>query len=497
VSTAIAPAGIITPSTMKTRLRSLAPLAITGLLLAAAAPPWSMWPLAIIGLALWVHLIRDSSVRQRVTSSWVIAFVMFLVTLRWMTQFNIAGVVVLAALQALILAAPMAMVTKHRRLLAFPAALFLAELVRIHWPLGGFPMGGLSLGQAEGPLLQTAAIIGEPGIVFLLALLAAAIATARKRALVLASTLAVTFAGHHVTSSTTGTMNIAAVQGGGTQGNKLPDQRPDRVFAVHRTTTDRVRDPVDLIVWPENTVVVNNTIEGTPQAAALADIARTHNAYVAAGVVEYVGRRFHNAQVVWDPNGNIVDRYEKLHRVPFGEYVPMRNLIEKVADLSAVPRDVYKGSGNGVMHAGETDLGVSISYEGFFSDHARSTVRNGADVLLIPTNAASYTSLDVPRSQVNAARFRAVESRRWVVQAAPTGISLIIDRNGDVKQRSDMGEPNLLQRTVATADGQSPYVRLGNWPLGIVSALLLMWAARSGRRAQDPCLQGDEQKESD
>src|SRR5207302_3197255 len=112
------------------------------------------------------------------------------------------------------------------------------------------------------------------------------------------------------------------------------------------------------------------------------------------------------------------------------------------------PRDAIPGHGSGLLKTPAGDLGVVISYEVFFPDRARSAINAGGSVLLVPTNAASFRTSQVPTQEVAAARLRALETGRDVVQAAPTGYTAIVDSNGQVHQRSQLGRQQVLHATV-------------------------------------------------
>jgi len=188
--------------------------------------------------------------------------------------------------------------------------------------------------------------------------------------------------------------------------------------------------------------------------------------------------------VAWAPDGRVVATYEKVHRVPFGEYVPLRGVISHLADLSAVPRDAIAGRGPGVLVTPAGPLGVMISYEVFFADRARAAVRAGAQVLLVPTNASSYTTSQVPAQELAAARLRAIETGRDVVQAAPTGFSAVVDAHGRVRRRSRLGPPDVVSATITLRGGQTFAVRLGDSPVVLTAAasLVLAWiVSRRGR----------------
>jgi len=205
----------------------------------------------------------------------------------------------------------------------------------------------------------------------------------------------------------------------------------------------------------------------------MSELAQSFDATVAAGVVESGENAFRNALVVWDEGGNISDRYDKILRVPFGEYIPGRSFVERVADVSAVPNDAVAGTGPRVVEVAGRRAGVLISYEGLFATLGRQGVRQGGDLLLVPTNASSYRSSKVSRIQVDSARLRALETRRWVVQAAPTGKSVIVDDRGRIRQQSAIGPGAVLQETVHLSSTATPYVRWGDAPTVTISLLIL------------------------
>jgi apolipoprotein N-acyltransferase len=159
--------------------------------------------------------------------------------------------------------------------------------------------------------------------------------------------------------------------------------------------------------------------------------------------------------------------------VPFGEYVPFRSLVDRVADVSDVPRDALAGTGPGVVDTATGRLGVLISYEVFFADRARAVVTAGGRLLLVPTNASSYTTAQVPAQELAVARLRAVETGRWVVQAAPTGYSGVVDPGGRVRARGPLGDRATLLADVRLRTGRTMAVRLGDTPVVLAAAVTL------------------------
>jgi apolipoprotein N-acyltransferase len=260
------------------------------------------------------------------------------------------------------------------------------------------------------------------------------------------------------------------VQGGGEQGTRAEDTDERLVFERHVEASRDIDTPVDLVVWPEDVVDVEGPIDESREGGELSDLARELDAPVIAGVVEGDGpEHFRNASVLFDADGDIVDRYDKVHRVPFGEFVPLRSLIERFAGDSLTGREAVIGDHPAELDTSAGKVAVAISWEIFFGDRVREGVEEGGEVVLNPTNGSSYTGTMVQTQQIASSRMRAIETGRWVLQAAPTGFTAIIGPDGTVHQRSAVSEQIVLQGTAVRRDGDTLYTRLGLLPAWIVA----------------------------
>ena len=403
---------------------------------------------------------------------------LYLPGLWWMRDFSLPGFVVALALEAGIMGAGLALV---RRPSGFPAALVLVEAIRGAWPFGGLPISGIDLGQVDGPLAGAARIGGRLLLVALVGIGGAALLRVWQRrwwrGLAGAGTLVVVALAGAVAPDgrPTRTISVAVVQGGGPRGVRAVERDPGPVFDRHVEETGAVPGPVDLVLWPEDVVDVDTDVGATPEGRRLSELARTLGTTLVAGVVEDAGLdHFRNAAVAWGPDGALVDRYEKVHRVPFGEYVPARAVLDKLADLSAIPRDAVAGRGPATVDTPVGRLGVVISYEVFYADRTRDAVRHGGRLILVPTNASSYRDAQIPAQEVAVARLRAIETGRWVVQAAPTGYSAIIDHRGRVLSRSGLGGPAVLSAATGLRRGSTMFVVLGPAPWVIAGVAVLL-----------------------
>jgi apolipoprotein N-acyltransferase len=285
--------------------------------------------------------------------------------------------------------------------------------------------------------------------------------------------------GHEV-----GTIDVALVQGGGPQGTRAEETNERLVFDRHLAATAEVRLPVDLVLWPENVVNVEGPVAATREGDELLALARTLDAPIVAGVVEGDDDRFHNAAVVIEPDGSFGDRFEKVHRVPFGEFVPFRPILEPIAGDALISRDALVGDGPATLDTPVGRVGVAISWEVFFPQRARDGVGHGGRILLNPTNGASFTGTIVQTQQVASSRMRAIETGRWVLQAAPTGFTAIVRADGTVVVRTSISEALVLQATVGLREGDTIATRFGQWPAIAIALLCLAggWAIeRRGR----------------
>ncbi len=157
--------------------------------------------------------------------------------------------------------------------------------------------------------------------------------------------------------------------------------------------------------------------------------------------------------------------------------MPLRSLIEPFAPEYLPVRDTVPGTGPPNLSMNLRDIainaGISISWEIFFEDRARSAIQNGGQILLNPTNGSSYWLRILQTQQIASSQLRAIENGRWVLQAAPTGFSAIINSDGKVLQRTSISEMKVLQGQVELRDGLTIATRVGPLPMIIISILSL------------------------
>ncbi len=480
---------------MRPALLRIGAAASAGLAVALSLPPWGWWPLGFVGVAAFALTTgRGGRRRGRAGLGFVFAFVWLMVGTAWMWQLSVPGYlaanVVFAGYHA---AAAAATPDGRGRTLGGPLAHTLVEALRLSFPFGGVPLATMGIAQAGGPLLGVARVGGVIALTWIVFqagfVLAAAIARdrpAQRAAAVGASVIVAVVALAAVAPRGHGRgvwIDVAAVQGGGEQGTRALDVPSRVVTERHLAATAAIAPdpPLDLVLWPENVVDVAD-FASSLYRPAIAEQAARLDAPIAVGVTEDVPGepdRFVNAQVVVAPDGEITSRYVKVRRVPFGEYVPLRGLLEALgAPVDQVAHDAVAGRGPAVLELPDgTRMAVAISWEVFFGGRVREGVNHGGGFVVNPTNGASYTGTIVQTQQVASSRLRAVETGRWVVQAAPTGFSAFVTPDGAVLDRTAVSEQVVIRRSIEIRTGRTWYGAVGDGPLitAALGAFVAVW----------------------
>lgn len=473
---------------MKVLIRAL----VAGLLVAFSLPPWGWWPLTFAGIALYAPLIvRHNSARlHHFLAGFVFGVGWFIPALVWMWFLTIPGYIIAVLLFsamhgiAATVAGHLGLVGSTRRAAATALGHTLAEALRFSFPFGGIPLASIGIAQASSPFSYLAPVGG----VLLITYATFRVSTASRIlrfaiGLVLISIVSTLVSG----IESTGVRRIALVQGGGKQGTHAVDTNPRDVFQRHLETTRTIltQNDIDVVIWPENVVDVND-FATSPELALIGEEAVRLLRPIVVGVTEKVGtNRFTNAQVIVSPGKQLAGRYDKKRRVPFGEYIPLRSLLSAIgAPTDLVPRDAVPGTSDAVLNIDGIPAGVAISWEIFFGGRVNEGVSNGAQFIMNPTNGSSYTWTVLQTQQIAASRLRAREQSRWVVQVAPTGFSAFISPTGKVIDRTQVSEQKVIIHNIELREGRTVYSRLGNsWIVlfFIAAFALVVWRDRRQR----------------
>lgn len=245
----------------------------------------------------------------------------------------------------------------------------------------------------------------------------------------------------------------------------------------------------DLVVWPEAPAPFLQSDPRFQQAAS--GIAQTSKAPLVVGgigqdVADGAFSDF-NSAMVFLPDGRYDGRYDKIHLVPFGEYVPFRNLLTFAHKLTGRVSEFTRGRDRSVFRIVDQKstahrYGFFICYEAVFADEVRLFARNGAEVLVNISDDGWYGDTSAPWQHLNMARMRAIENRRWILRDTNTGVTSAIDPYGRVRQSIPRHQVDALPAEYGFSDHVTFYSEHGDifgWCCAILSIGILLWATQS------------------
>ena len=390
-----------------------------------------------------------------------------------------------------------------RVLALVPFAWVTVELARAR--ISGFPWDLLGTSQVSNiPLTGIATVTGVYGLSFGIALVNTAFAAAfllppvrRRLMLVTSLAAAVTLQGgalaHPPAEPVTHTARLVQsdvpILGGGAWTIQYFQQTIADLTALSEQPGAASPEP-RLIVWPESPTpfFVNDP---TFHHAVMAIASRTRSYLVAGsiGVRNAPGREkpseVLNSAAVMSPDGEWVARYDKMHLVPFGEYVPFKSLLSFAQSLTKESGDFSPGTERTVFVLDGHRLGAFICYESIFPDEVRIFAERGAEVFLNISNDGWFGDTGAPYQHLNMARMRAIENRRWLLRGTNTGITGSIDPYGRLVAQAPRNQRTFLDAPYAFRSETTFYTRHGDLfaylcAIITVVALLVRFSFRAG-----------------
>jgi apolipoprotein N-acyltransferase len=386
-----------------------------------------------------------------------------------------------------------------RSTLALTGLWTLVEWTRGMFPLGGFTWGALGATQTGNAwFLKLASIGGLWLMSFVVLLVSALLLLALERvrqspgragaflgaalALVLAPGLIV------LPKPDGGPIDVAGVQVDVSRAAGPDPAVVDRAVATMNVRLDRTLagDPPDLVVWGEGALDPGASTDPATMAA-VRDAIRTVGVPTLIGAVtDSPDGAQRTEALLFDGQGDLVDRYAKVHLVPFGEYVPWRSELGWLSAIRQVPVDRTPGEGPHTVHvAGLPPFGTPICFENAFPSLDRAFASEGAEFLVVTINNASYGYTAASRQHLVMSRILAVEDGRWVVHAAVSGISAVIDPTGRVVAERGLFRDAVIRHQILASTRRTIYVRFGDWPVWL-SFGLVMFAFGTPRRRRAP-----------
>ncbi|MBC2902733.1 apolipoprotein N-acyltransferase [Streptomyces cupreus] len=478
--------------------------ALAGALPVLAFPAPSLWWFAYVALVPWILLLRAApTARRALYDGWCGGFGFMLAMHHWLLpNLHVFTFVIAALLGALW--APWGWLVRHflaeapgpgrvgAALAVLPSGWLMVELVRSWEGLGG-PWGMLGASQWQ---VEAALRLASVGGVWLLSFLAVALNVAVAVLISIRGSRVPAVAGLVATATVTsaawawsprpdidGRTRIAVVQPGVIQGADSGDRRFE---AEERLTRELVGQDLDLIVWGESSVGFD--LGRRPDLASrIGALSRETGAPI---LVNVDARRsdkpgIYKSSVLVGPDGLTGARYDKMRLVPFGEYVPARSLLGWATSVGeAAGEDRRRGSEQVVMTAGNgLRIGPMVCFESAFPDMSRHLAEDGSDVLVAQSATSTFQQSWAPEQHASLAALRAAETGRPMVHATLTGVSAVYDASGQRVGPWLGTSVNTAQvYDVPLAQGATPYVRFGDWPVQVALLILAAWCAGEGVR---------------
>lgn len=485
-------------------------------MLSGAFPPLGWWPLAIPATALLLWSVRGARVGVAFAVGLAGGFAFYGTHIIWLTTYlGPVPWLALAGVQTLFFAIAAVAIslawrwgvpfsnTPAWRLLGLPAVLAglwtAREGIVSVWPYGGFSWGRLSFSQSEGPFRELVAWVGASGLSFVLALIAAMLLQAvmvmlgRGRVLLrvirIAPTISLTLIALVVPVwpiETTGEVRVAAVQGNADAGLWSQRERGAILDDHLQATVPILDEQVDLVVWPENAADLNPLRH--PQAAGVLDyVTDEMDAPLIVGTItDGVEDETFNSILLWEPGEGPTGQYDKIHPVPFAEYLPDRDFWYPLApDLfDLIPRDYSFGQRPNVLDiplpvGRDLAAGIAICFDIVDDELLHEMIDGGAEIILAPTNNADFGQSAESEQQLAIARLRAIEYGRSVVNISTVGMSAIIAPDGSTISDLPTFEPGAMVEAVPLSTTVTPAATFGRmieWGAagsGVLGLLLL------------------------
>ena len=462
---------------------------------------WSLLPLlALAGLAL---LLRGRSPGQAFLYGWLFGLGQFGVGVNWVyisiylyggdaglplsllvMALFVAVLALFPALFAWLLARAGSAGRPAYFLLLFPALWTLVEWLR-GWLFSGFPWLNIGYSQIDAPLSGFAPLLGVYGIGWAAALSAGLIALlvrsgGRVRLWATAGLLALWAGGWGLghmdwTRPAGDRLKATLVQGNIAQDLKWRPEQQQATLEHYLSLTDRHPDS-RVIVWPETAIPAFYDQVEESFLAPLRQRMVARDSWLLTGipVLDRAGDwHYYNAVISLNQPDHF---YYKVHLVPFGEYLPLREWLASVLGFLPVPQADFSAGrlDQPLLQAAGYPVGASICYEVAFGEQLIHALPEAAWLVNVSNDAWFGDSL-APHQHLEMARMRALETGRYMLRATNTGISAIIDHRGRIVQRSPQFEVATVTADIQPRAGATPYVRWGNWPV-VIGAFLLVLA---------------------
>lgn len=467
---------------------------LAGWLMDLGFPDRDLWPLTLLGTALMMWSVRGLTHSKALVVGAIGGFVFYGILIWWLTVYlGPVPWIALTLAQVFFFGFGMVLISLLWRYGSYQwpslagrlglvpvligGAWMLREAVASVFPFGGFAWARISQSQSESTLVPLVSWFGTSGMSFVLAWWAALVVAlltdsrlhrwGRAALGWSAATALVVWPAWPVNQ--TGDLRVLGVQGNADAGLFAEYERGDNLKDHYRVTEQFFGQDldIDVIVWPENASDID-PLRYPEAAAVVTQVVRELDAPLVVGAITKDGNDTYNSVLLWDVDDEagasvVRDQYDKIHPVPFAEYLPARDFFYPLApDLfDLVPRDYSFGTRDAVFEVAGEVAGIAICYDIVDDEILWSIMDDGATIIFAPTNNADFGQTDQSVQQLAIARMRAVETGRSVVNVSTVGTSAVIDPTGAELDRLPTYTEGYMLVDVPLADHTTPATVLG------------------------------------
>ena len=426
---------------------------VAGVLMARSFSYTDTWILLPMGIAVWWAGTHKRELSDYLFFSFSLSIAYWFARLSWLTLIGLDAYIILALLMALITGSSGFFMYQVKDLplpFVWYGLIFISiETITDYIPFGGFPWGKIAYDSADAPWANLMPYGSSPlvsaGILLISALMIPSLGFMLQKAVAASFVFVVAIAAFslfmqdldNLEVKNSGKIDLALIQGSVPRVGLSFNQQKMEVLNYHIKETDNLlgntNQNFDAILWPENSIDIDPFIN--QEAGDLVrELIKKYNRPLLSGAVLQENGGLSNSVIQWDPIGlDVVDRYEKLKLVPFGEYLPFRDLLSKyIKRFSLIPQDFIAGKQPNNLLINDAVISPVICFEIAWNKNIIQQITSGGELISVHTNNATYAFSNQLQQQFMMTRIRAMETGRDIVVTATTGVSAHINRYGEV-----------------------------------------------------------------
>jgi apolipoprotein N-acyltransferase len=406
-----------------------------------------------IGIAVWWAGTHKRQLSDYLFFSFSLAIAFWFSRINWVTLVGIDAYIALAFLMSIIYGSFGYLMYKVRNLplpfISYGLIFISMEALTDYFPFGGFPWGKLAYDSADAPWANLMPYGSSPlvsaAVLLIAALMIPSLGFLLQKAFSASLVFVISIAAFNLflidldqsDKKESGKIDLAIIQGSVPRSGLLFNEQKMEVLKYHVKETDNLLESneknYDAILWPENSIDVD-PFRNREAGILVEDLVKKYEKPLISGAVVQEANGLSNSVLLWEPkDAKVIDSYEKNRLVPFGEYIPFRNLISNYVNrFDLIPQDFIPGTRSNNLRVNNTLISPIICFEVAWNSSLIEQIKQGGQLISVHTNNATYAFSDQLEQQFMITRMRAMETGRDVVVTSTTGISAHINRNGEV-----------------------------------------------------------------